>query len=167
MTTAPHDRRGLLRAGVALGVTALASHPLRAADAPAQGAGLATAPSSMAGVSPRLTVHAIDTYHGATGAGLRMDLSRFDGERWQPLQTVRANAGGRPAAPLLVGDDYRTGRYEVLLHLDEYFAQMGAKLPQPSFLSKVPLRFVVQDAGQRVHLAALFSPWGYSYYRGI
>lgn len=171
MKPLPHDRRGLLRAGFALGAAALASRQVLAADAPASapaapGAGLATAPGSMAGVSPRLTVHAIDTYHGATGAGLRMDLSRFDGERWQPLQTVRANAGGRPAAPLLIGDDYRTGRYEVLLHLDEYFAQMGAKLPQPTFLSKVPLRFVVQDAGQRVHLAALFSPWGYSYYRG-
>jgi 5-hydroxyisourate hydrolase-like protein (transthyretin family) len=25
---------------------------------------------------------------------------------------------------------------------------------------------VISDASQRVHLAALFSPWGYSYYRG-
>ena len=38
--------------------------------------------------------------------------------------------------------------------------------PIIAFLSKVPLRFVIQDAAQRVHLAALFSPWGYSYYRG-
>jgi 5-hydroxyisourate hydrolase len=120
----------------------------------------------MAGTSPRLTVHAIDTYHGATGAGLRMDLARFDDGQWVPVKTVRANAGGRPADPLLLGDSYRVGRYEVLLHLDEYFEQMGVKLPQPSFLSKVPLRFMVQDAGQRVHLAALFSPWAYSYYRG-
>jgi len=52
------------------------------------------------------------------------------------------------------------------VHLDEYFAQMGAKLPNPGFLSKMPLRFVIQDAAQRVHLAALFSPWGYSYYCG-
>jgi 5-hydroxyisourate hydrolase len=52
------------------------------------------------------------------------------------------------------------------MHLDEYFARVGAKLPQPSFLSKVPLRFVITDASQRVHLPVLFSPWGYSYYRG-
>ena len=25
---------------------------------------------------------------------------------------------------------------------------------------------VINDASQRVHVAALFSPWGYSYYRG-
>ncbi len=160
-------RRGILRAGLAVGGAALASPFARAADAPATApAGLTAAPNSQAGVSPRLTVHAIDTYHGATGAGLRLDLSRFDGERWQLLKTVRANAGGRPAEPLLIGDSYRTGRYEVLVHLDEYFAQMAARLPNPAFLSKVPLRFVIQDAAQRVHLAALFSPWGYSYYRG-
>ena len=120
----------------------------------------------MAGASPRLTLHAIDTYHGATGAGLKVDLLRFDGGRWHPIKSVQAVAGGRPADPLLLGDDYKEGRYEVLLHLDDYFAQMGAKLPNPPFLSKVPLRFVIQDASQRVHVAALFSPWGYSYYRG-
>lgn len=166
-TTGAMPRRGLLRAGLAVGGAVLTSSFATAADAPAGApVGLTAAPSSQAGVSPRLTVHAIDTYHGATGAGLRFDLSRFDGERWQLLKTVRANAGGRPAEPLLIGEGYRAGRYEVLVHLDEYFAQMGAKLPTPAFLSKVPLRFVIQDAAQRVHLAALFSPWGYSYYRG-
>lgn len=160
-------RRGVLRAGLLAGGAALLPRLAAAADAPASApAGLTAAPTSMAGVSPRLTVHAIDTFHGATGAGLQMDLSRFDGARWQPVKSIRANAGGRPAEPLLIGDTYSPGRYEVLLHLDDYFAQMGAKLPQPPFLSKVPLRFVVQDAAQRVHLAALFSPWGYSYYRG-
>jgi 5-hydroxyisourate hydrolase len=160
-------RRSALRAGLVLAGATLMPRLASAADTPASGPiGLTAAPASMAGVSPRLTVHAIDTYHGATGAGLKMDLSRFEGDAWQLVKSVRANAGGRPAAPLLLDDAYRAGRYEVILHLDEYFAQMGAKLPQPSFLSKVPLRFVIQDAGQRVHLAALFSPWGYSYYRG-
>jgi len=108
-------RRGILRTGLLMGGAALASPFTMAADAPATApGGLTAAPNSQAGVSPRLTVHAIDTYHGATGAGLKLDLSRFDGERWQLLKTVRANAGGRPAEPLLIGDSYRTGRYEVL-----------------------------------------------------
>ena len=160
MTTPALTRRAFLPAGLALGGLALGA---QAQTAPA---GLTVAPSSMAGASPRLTVHAIDTFHGATGAGLKCELSRFEGDRWQPLKTVVALQGGRPAEPLLIGEDYRAGRYEVLLHLDDYFAMMGAKLPQPAFLAKVPLRFVIRDAAQRVHLAALFSPWGYSYYRG-
>jgi 5-hydroxyisourate hydrolase len=182
-------RRGVLRAGLLIGGSGLATRLATAAEgadgvnkapagaaantaptpspsAPSAPAGLTAAPTSMAGVSPRLTVHAIDTYHGATGPGLKIDLSRFEGGRWQLIKTVEANAGGRPADPLLADGSYRKGRYEVLLHLDDYFAKMGAKLPQPSFLAKVPLRFVVNDENQRVHLAALFSPWAYSYYRG-
>jgi 5-hydroxyisourate hydrolase len=135
----------------------------RRAAAPA---GLATAPTSMAGVSPRLTFHAVDTFSGATAAGLE-DRALASRRREVGTAEDRAGAaGGRPAEPLLIGEEYRTGRYEVLMHLDEYFARVGAKLPQPFFLSKVPLRFVITDASQRVHLPVLFSPWGYSYYRG-
>jgi 5-hydroxyisourate hydrolase len=156
-------RREFLRAGLALGGAALAPCAATGADAPAA---LTSAPTSQAGVAPRLTFHAVDVYHGATGAGLELELSRFDGERWQRLKTVHTNAGGRTDEPLLAGDAYRAGRYEVLMHVDAYFARLGVRLPRPSFLSAVPLRFVIHDPGQRVHLPVLFSPWGYSYYRG-
>jgi 5-hydroxyisourate hydrolase len=159
-------RRRFLRTGLALGGAALPALSATAASAADQPTGLATAPRSQAGASPRLTVHAIDGYHGATGAGLRMELSRFEDGRWQRLLTARTVAGGRTAQPLLEGEDYRAGRYELLLHLDEYFEALGAKLPQPGFLAQVPLRFVIRDAGERVHLPVQFSPWGYSYYRG-
>ncbi len=167
MIDKPLSRRSFLPAGLALGSLGLQMASAGAADAPASGpAGLTVAPTSMAGVSPRLTTHAIDTFHGVTGAGLKYDLSRYDNGRWVLLKSTVSTPGGRPAEPLLVGDAYQAGRYEILLHLDDYFAMMNAKLPQPPFLSKVPLRFVVADASQRVHLAALFSPWGYSYYHG-
>ena len=168
MIDKPLSRRSFLPASLALGGLGLqlagAAH---AADPPASApAGLAAAPTSIAGVSPRLTVHAIDSFHGVTGAGLKYELSRYEGDTWVPLKSAVSMPGGRPADPLLIGDEYRAGRYEILLNLDDYFAMMGAKLPQPTFLAKVPLRFVITDASQRVHLAALFSPWGYSYYRG-
>ena len=167
MIDKPLTRRSFLPAGLALSGLGLQLANAHAADAPASApAGLAAAPTSMSGVSPRLTVHAIDSFSGVTGAGLKIDLSRFEAGVWKPLKSVPALAGGRPAEPLLIGDEYRAGRYEVVLNLDDYFAMMGARLPQPAFLSKVPLRFVISDASQRVHLAALFSPWGYSYYRG-
>jgi 5-hydroxyisourate hydrolase len=167
MIDKPLTRRSFIPASLALGGVGLQLVNATAADAPASGpAGLTAAPTSMSGVSPRLTVHAIDSFNGVTGAGLKYELSRFEGDRWQPVKTTVSTPGGRPADPLLIGDAYRTGRYEILLHLDDYFAMMNAKLPQPPFLSKVPLRFVINDASQRVHVAALFSPWGYSYYRG-
>ena len=169
------QRRGLLVSALTLGGTALAGRAM-AADAapsagpagasPAQPAALSVAPTSQAGVSPRLTFHAVDTFHGASGAGLKVELSRFEGGEWKLLKTTETVAGGRTAEPLLVGDEYRKGRYEVLMNLGEYFARLGAQLPQPAFLSKVPLRIVIHDATQRVHLPVLFSPWGYSFYRG-
>ncbi|MDZ5459917.1 hydroxyisourate hydrolase [Azohydromonas lata] len=160
----PAARRRFLRTGLALGGAALPALGAAAAESPA---GLTAAPRSQAGAPPRLTVHAIDGYHGATGAGLLMTLSRFeDGKGWQPLATARTVAGGRTAQPLLEGEAYRAGRYELLLHLGDYFKALGAKQAQPAFLSEVPLRFVVRDAAERVHLPVLFSPWGYSYYRG-
>ncbi|MEP7100053.1 MAG: hydroxyisourate hydrolase [Burkholderiales bacterium] len=163
----PLSRRSFLPASLALGGIGLQLANAQAVDAPASApAGLTAAPTSMSGVSPRLTVHAIDSFHGVTGAGLKYDLSRYEGDKWVSIKSVLSMPGGRPADPLLLDAAYKAGRYEILLHLDDYFAMMNAKLPSPSFLSKVPLRFEIKDASQRVHVAALFSPWGYSYYRG-
>ncbi|MCZ0981343.1 hydroxyisourate hydrolase [Streptomyces diastatochromogenes] len=117
-------------------------------------------------VEPRLTVHAIDTYRGTTEAGLRLDLSYEENGTYRPLERYEALAGGRTKDPLLVGDELKEGRYEITLHLAEYFAGIGARLPEPPYLDEVPLRFTVADAAQRHHVAILFSPWNYSYYRG-
>ena len=50
--------------------------------------------------------------------------------------------------------------------VEAYFAGLGVKLPTPNFLGLVPIRFRIRDASQRYHLPVLFTPWGYSYYRG-
>lgn len=82
------------------------------------------------------------------------------------INSVEAVAGGRPAEPLLTGELFLPGRYEVLMNVGDDFERLGSKLPQPAFLSKVPLRIVIRGASQRVHLPVLFSPWGCSMYRG-
>ena len=159
-------RRSFLAASLAIGGAAIAPRIAAAADTQAAPSPLAVAPTSQAGVSPRLTFHAVDIFSGATGAGLKLELSRFEDGAFRLIKTVEAVAGGRPAEPLLVGDAYIAGRYEVLMNVGEYFARLGAKLPQPAFLTKVPLRIVIHNASERVHLPVLFSPWGYSFYRG-
>ena len=121
MIDTPLTRRSFLPAGLALSGLGLQLVGAHAADAPASAhGGLTAAPTSMSGVSPRLTVHAIDSFNGVTGAGLKYDLSRYEGNAWKPLKSVLALAGGRPADPLLIGDEYRAGRYEILLNLDDY-----------------------------------------------
>ena len=162
MSNPSFDRRRFIVSGLAAGGSVLAASTAHAQTP----TGLAVAPTSQSGVSPRLTFHGIDTYRGVTAPGLRVDLSRFEGDAYRPLGSFTAVAGGRVADPLLVGEAYRTGRYEVLVHVGEYFEKLGAPIPKPAFLTSIPLRFAIHDASERVHLPVLFSPWTYSYYRG-
>src|SRR5579872_624914 len=126
----------------------------------------ATGPIVQQGVSPRLTVHALDTYHGTPAAGLRMDFSKLEDKKYKLIRSVVANATGRSDEPLLIGDAYQAGDYELLLHLDDYFASKSAKLPTPPFLSKVPVRIRVVNIAERIHLPIQFAPWSYTYSRG-
>lgn len=172
-----NDRRDFLAAALSLGAAAVVPQlagcatqdPKKpAADkasAEKKPEALTTAPVQQT-AGPRLTMHAIDTFHGATGAGLRFDLSRLEGDKWKLIKSFETIVGGRTAQPLLTGDELKVGRYEMLLYFEDYFSKVGAKLPNPPFLGKVPIRFAVYDASQRYHVPILFSPWSYSYYRG-
>jgi 5-hydroxyisourate hydrolase len=157
-------RRQFALTGLALGAAALLPTVAAAQTPPAPAQ--ATGPIVLQGVSPRLTVHALDTFHGAAAAGLRIDFSRLDGASYKLIRTVTANANGRSDEPLLIGESYQAGDYEVLLHVDEYFAGKGAKLPTPPFLSKVPVRIKVVNIAERIHLPIQFGPWSYTYSRG-
>lgn len=165
-------RRQFALGGLALGASALvAARGALAADAPASPASPAapaqgTGPIVLHGASPRLTVHTIDTYHGMAATGLRIDFSRWDGETYALVRSFTINANGRADEPLLIDDSYRTGRYELLLHVDAYFAARGAQLPRPPFLSKLPVRFQITNAAERIHLPIQFGPWSYTYSRG-
>ena len=155
--------RRTLVAGI--GVAGL-SASAASAQAPTGPGALTTAPASQMGLSPRLTMHAIDNFHGTPGAGMVCDLSVREGDAYRLVKTITTAPNGRSAEPLLQDEALKAGRYELLLHVAEYFAKYGAKLPDPNFLKDVPVRFVIRDTTQRYHLPILFSPWGYSYYRG-
>lgn len=161
MTSPTLTRRAFLPAGLALG--SLAAGGAVAQNAPTA---LATAPVSQVDLSPRLTMHAIDTHNGSPGAGMKVQLSRYDGDDLHLLRRFETNKGGRTDEPLLLDAAYQPGRYELLLQLEDYFAARGTPLPKPNFLSQVPVRFRITNPAERIHLAILFTPWGYSYYRG-
>lgn len=168
-TSAAFDvsRRRFALQSVALGGSMLMAKAALAADAPAAAApNQTTGPVQQDGLSPRLTMHGLDTWHGTPAAGMRVDLFAIEDGKTKLLQTITLAASGRSEPPLLIGDAYRVGTYELLLHADDYFAARKANLPQPLFLSKIPLRFRITDANQRIHLPVLFGPWSYNYYRG-
>ncbi len=115
----------------------------------------------------RLTTHVLDTTGGKPAAGLEIELFAISetGERTL-LRRVRTNADGRVDGPLLVGEDYRPGHYELLFRAGDYLRAQGVALEDPAFLDLVPIRFGIADAGSHLHVPLLLSPYGYSTYRG-
>lgn len=115
-----------------------------------------------------LSTHVLDTAQGCPAAGMAIALRQIDpttGEG-RSLLTVTTNADGRTDAPLLSGDDFRVGSYELVFAVGDYFASSALMLPDPPFLDQVPLRFGIADAGAHYHVPLLVSPWSYSTYRG-
>ena len=112
-----------------------------------------------------LTTHVLDTARGRPGAGIRVDLFAI-GEARRLVKSIETNADGRADAPLLEGDEFEAGVYELVFHVGRYFADAGVALPDPPFLDQVVLRFGVAAADQHYHVPLLVSPWSYSTYRG-
>ncbi|WP_133648599.1 hydroxyisourate hydrolase [Paraburkholderia flava] len=114
----------------------------------------------------KLTTHVLDTANGRPGAGIKVELFALAGDTRRALKTVVTNDDGRCDEPLLAGDALLTGEYELVFHAGDYFAAIGADLPQPRFVDRVVLRFGIADAQSHYHVPLLVSPWSYSTYRG-
>lgn len=114
----------------------------------------------------RLSTHVLDTMNGKPAAGVKIALYRLDGETRSLVKEAVTNADGRTDAPLLTGDEYKTGQYELVFRIGDYFRSTGATLPQPAFLDVVPLRFGIAEPDGHYHVPLLASPWSYSTYRG-
>jgi len=114
----------------------------------------------------RLTTHVLDTALGKPAQGLKIDLFAVEGEKRRLLRTVETNNDGRVDGPMLDGEAFRVGTYELLFHAGDYLRATGASLPEPAFLDLIPLRFGIADAASHYHVPLLLSPFGYSTYRG-
>jgi 5-hydroxyisourate hydrolase len=113
----------------------------------------------------RITTHVLDVARGKPAAGVRIELHARGAEP-QLLQATETNEDGRCDRPMLEGPEFRTGEYELIFFVGDYFGREGLELPQPRFLDQVVIRFGVADAGQHFHVPLLVSPWCFSTYRG-
>ena len=114
----------------------------------------------------QLTTHVLDTAHGRPGMGIAVTLYRLDGDRRSIVAETRTNADGRCDTPLLAGDEFRPGTYELVFAAGAYFRTANAVTADPPFLDQVPIRFGIAHADQHYHVPLLISPWSYSTYRG-
>ena len=114
----------------------------------------------------RLTTHVLDTAHGKPGRSVEIFLYRIANGNRTLLVSTSTNQEGRCDTPLLEGEAFKAGIYELDFDIGKYFASMGVALPTPSFLNTVTLRFGVADPSQHYHVPLTVSPWSYSTYRG-
>lgn len=113
----------------------------------------------------KLTTHVLDTATGKPAAGLAIALYKLSNSSSVMLKAVVTNSDGRCDEPLLSGDAFETGTYELVFFAGDYLRAQGSGLPEPLFLDQVPIRFGMADAAH-YHVPLLLSPFGYSTYRG-
>ena len=114
-----------------------------------------------------LTTHVLDTALGKPAEGLKIDLYRLEGDGPVLVKTLMTNSDGRvDGGPILIGDEFVAGGYELVFHAGDYLRKTGQKLAEPAFLDIVPIRFGIADTQAHYHVPLLLSPWSYSTYRG-
>ncbi|NVK36262.1 MAG: hydroxyisourate hydrolase [Rhodobacteraceae bacterium] len=113
----------------------------------------------------RLTTHVLDTAAGLPAAGILIELWSVED---QPtfISSHVTNSDGRVDQPILEGDAFQTGTYELRFFAGAYLKASGVSQAEPFFLDVIPLRFGISDAEAHYHVPLLLSPFGYSTYRG-
>ena len=114
----------------------------------------------------RLTTHVLDAAHGCPGTDIEVKLYRVEGQALTLVGTAVTNSDGRCDAPLLEGEGYRTGVYQLHFAAGEYYRRKGLQLGSQAFLDEVVLRVGVDEAQAHYHVPLLLSPYSYSTYRG-
>ena len=112
----------------------------------------------------RLTTHVLDIANGCPAAAMRIDL--FRPGQHDAISSTITNADGRCESPLLEGQAFTAGEYELVFHAGEYFDSKGQEDGEHRFLNRVVIRFGINDQDQNYHVPLLLSPFGYSTYRG-
>ncbi len=114
-----------------------------------------------------LTTHVLDTALGKPAQGMKIHLMRMGGDEAELVKTVFTNDDGRvDGGPILSGDEFQAGQYELLFHAGDYLKARGFALADPLFLDVIPIRFGISDTSAHYHVPLLLSPYGYSTYRG-
>ena len=110
----------------------------------------------------RLTTHVLDTANGTPAAGMQIDLYKIDQTNKELVLTINTNHDGRADKPLMEGDAFQEGYYELVFHVGKYFGRNE----DISFLDEVPIRFGINNASEHYHVPLLVSPFSFSTYRG-
>tara|TARA_B100000427_G_scaffold48644_1_gene36615 strand:- start:177 stop:527 length:351 start_codon:yes stop_codon:yes gene_type:complete len=113
----------------------------------------------------KLTTHVLDVYSGKPGSGIKVELYYLNKNQKEKKNTVILNQDGRSDKPLLEGENFLNGKYELIFFIGEYFKNI-LKSDELPFLDDVVVRFGISNSKEHYHVPLLVSPWSYSTYRG-
>ena len=112
----------------------------------------------------KLTTHCLDTFSGKPAKGIKVDVYLVSDKR-EKLNSTILNNNGRPDKPLIEGNNFKEGEYELVFFIGDYFKKK-TDLPKTPFLYEVIIRFGISNPSEHYHVPLLVSPWSYSTYRG-
>ena len=114
----------------------------------------------------KLTTHVLDVYSGKPGKGIKVDLFFINGEKKEKVNSLVLNNDGRSDQPLVEKEKFKSGKYELVFYIGDYFNKIIDSNDLP-FLDDVVIRFGISNNNESYHVPLLVSPWSYSTYRGI
>ena len=112
-----------------------------------------------------LTTHVLDTALGCPAAKISVSVSRIGESEIQLIATDKTNDDGRLTKPILSGEEFSRGKYELVFNVGEYFENLIQQDSLP-FFDLIPIRFNIWNEDEHYHVPLLLSPYGYSTYRG-
>ena len=112
----------------------------------------------------KLTTHCLDTFSGKPAKGVKVDVYLVS-EKKEKLNSIILNNNGRSDKPLIEGNNFKEGEYELVFFVGDYFKKI-TDLPKTPFLNKVVIRFGISNPSEHHHVPLPLSPWSYSTYRG-
>ena len=110
-----------------------------------------------------LTTHILDTSMGASAQGVEIKLYKRNDASLQLTNSSKTIEDGRCNEPLLSGDLFEEGCYEIEFNIGHYYATKEIDCP---FLKDVVIRFYISNSDENYHVPLLISPFSYSTYRG-
>lgn len=108
-----------------------------------------------------ISAHVLDIMRGSGGGGVPITLliKEKDGS-WKAIKTMTTDSMGRVES---FGEDVKPSVNTYKLHFD--MSNYGGS-SQAHFFPEINVVFDVKDASTDYHIPVVFSPYGYSTYRG-
>ncbi len=113
-----------------------------------------------------LTTHVLDTSNGCPASNVQIELQRILKSKTANIIKVSTNKDGRCSKPILEGEDFVVGTYELNFHIGEYFKNLNSDMGINNFLDIIPVRFNISSSDEHYHVPLLVSPFSYTTYRG-